>query len=269
MNKDNIFIERDDSLYVKDGLKPGKINMMFTSRNGGVSRSEFATLNMAYHVGDDPERVRKNREIVANKLKIEINEFVFAEQVHGTNSYKVERKDIGRGVNSFEDGIPKTDCLYTYESGINLACFYADCIPIYFYEEKSGIIGIIHAGWQGTVKLILRDVLNKLKDVENIDLGNLHIVIGPSIKKHSFEVDADVQELFSAHDDLDLTKVISTKGDKYLIDTVEFNRQIAEESGVKEENILITDLNTYDEGDLFSFRRDGQTGRMIAVISKN
>lgn len=273
MNKksfdDLIFGEENNLLKVKHNFLGEDVYAYFTTKNGGSSLGSWTGLNTSFMVGDNKEDVRKNRKEVARKLKQSLESFVFADQIHGVASMKITKENLNQTNKEQEAGIRNTDCLYTYEEDINLACFFADCTPIYFSESQAGIIGIIHAGWQGTEKLILKNVLEKLEREEKIDLTKIKIVLGPSIKKDSFEVDEDVQRKFAKHQDLNLEKIIFTNGSKWNIDTCEFNYQLAIACGVLDENIKITSIDTYKELELYSFRREGKTGRMLGVIGKS
>lgn len=267
INNDNIFEKKESILKVKKNIFEKNVEAYFTTRHGGVSDGDFNSLNASLVVGDDSQNVLDNRAIIAKEINVNLKNFVFAGQNHGINSYKVTRENMKQL--SQENGVKETDCLYTFDKEIVLSCFFADCTPIYFNEKESGIIGIIHAGWQGTEKLIVKEVFNHLKEKENIKLENIKIVFGPSIKKESFVVQQDVYDKFSEHQNLNLEKIIfPQKNLEYKIDTVEFNKQIMENLGIKEENIKLCKLDTFEEKDFFSFRRENTTGRMIGLITK-
>ncbi len=240
-------------------------NVIFTTN---IHSGEGFGNNMAFQVGDDRDNVIKNREELSLMIHRPIESFVFSKQVHGVNSIKVDSSFKGRGLMSYEDGINDTDALYTKEHGIALCCFFADCTPVYFSDTVSGIIGIIHSGWQGTVSDITEHVIEKLVIEEGVDPSNLKFVIGPSIKKESFEVSEDVYNKFlnSKYIKEDMIRIKSSG--KWLIDTDAYNKNLLISNGVKEENIFISDIDTYKEDNLFSYRRDNTTGRMLGVIYK-
>lgn len=259
----NVFFLQDN-LLISNKFN-NEVDVIFTTRLGGVSQKEFSTNNLAFQVGDNYDDVLQNRKLLAEKLNIPLSSFVFANQNHGINIQKITKDDCGKGMENFEDGILQTDCLYTYEKDIPLACFYADCTPIYFYESNKKLVGVIHAGWQGTAKNIVKVVMEYLQKQENIDFTKLQIIIGPNIKKESFEVQEDVYQQFK--NNIYTTKdVIQENERSWNIDIVKYNKNSLIEYGVKEENIFISSLDTVKEQNLFSFRRDQQTGRMLAII---
>ncbi len=241
-----------------------EIAIYFTTRDDGVSKAPFDTNNMAYQVGDEKEDVFENRKGFAKNIGQDINNFVFANQNYGINIARIETKHLGQGLYSFEEGIA-ADVLYSFEKDIVLACFFADCTPIYFYDKSSGLIGIIHAGWQGTVKDIVLHTLNKLKDVEEVDVRQLKFVFGPSIKKDSFIVQEDVKNLFI---DKEYAKgcIEDNNDGTWNIDLVKYNINIIESFGIATSNIDVTNIDTYTASNMFSFRRENKTGRMIGVI---
>ncbi len=242
-----------------------EICIYFTTRNGGVSKAPFDTNNMAYQVGDQKEDVFENRRNFSKEIGVDLNDFVFANQNHGINIARIESKHLGQGLYSFEEGIAATDVLYTFDKDTALACFFADCTPIFFYDKSTGLIGIIHAGWQGTVKDIVLHTLNKLKDVEDVDVGQLKFVFGPSIKKESFIVQEDVKDLFV---DKEFAKgcIEDNNDGTWNIDLVKYNVNIMKSFGIDTSNIDITNIDTYTASNMFSFRRENETGRMIGVI---
>lgn len=263
-------LENKDSYLQYNKIKG--VNIYFTTKDGGVSQKNFASNNMAYQVGDDFTHVVVNRVMFSKKINVELDNFVFAHQTHKTNVYKVEKKDLGKGKEKFEDGIANTDVLYTYEKQVALACFYADCTPIYFIDQIKGLVGIIHAGWQGTVKNIVDKTIQTLQEKEGVEPKNLKFIIGPSIRKDSFIVHEDVYEQFKNQKHAQNEVIFENdivNGDKtWKIDLVKYIQNSLIYNGVLEANILTSNIDTVKANNMFSFRQENKTGRMIAVIVK-
>ena len=108
--------------------------------------------NMAYQV-DEGRGVKEHRELLAKELGIDINSFTYVHQHHSDILLEVTSHDVGKGRDAFEDGL-YCDALYTKEKGVPLCIFHADCVPIFFIDETRNIVGIIHAGFKGTMKHI-------------------------------------------------------------------------------------------------------------------
>lgn len=104
--------------------------------------------NMALHTCINAEDVIANREKLALTLHCELNDFVCARQTHSDHSHKVILLDKGKGSSIDSTSIQDTDALYTYEPNLLLCAFTADCVPVIFHDKLSGVIGVIHSGWQ-------------------------------------------------------------------------------------------------------------------------
>jgi len=102
--------------------------------------------NTALHTGGKAEDIINNRIRLSKDLGIALSQWVFAQQTHSDNIYKVTLKDAGRGSFSHDDGIADCDALYTKEKNIALGVFHADCVPVLLYDPFTEIICAIHSG---------------------------------------------------------------------------------------------------------------------------
>src|SRR5690625_950609 len=152
--------------------------------------------NMALHVCEHPDSIIENRKKLADILQVDVEDFVCSNQTHSANFYKVTNKDKGRGAFSHGSAIPNVDAMYTFESNIVLCCFTADCVPVIFYNESSGVVGVIHSGWKGTVEEITPKLFHHLINVEKCNPSEFHVHLGSCLSQKKFEVDEDVQTLF-------------------------------------------------------------------------
>ncbi|MCP3026199.1 peptidoglycan editing factor PgeF [Halobacillus sp. A5] len=238
-----------------------------TSRNDGYSEVPYQSLNMGLHVSDDHELVIKNRKALAVELDIPLEQWVMGEQVHGVNIHLVSKDDLGKGVFNPEDALKGIDGLLTNEKNILLTAFYADCVPLLFFEPESKWAGIAHAGWKGTVHEIARRMIERL-DEQGAERSKIKMVIGPCISRTDYEVDDYVVNHI---DDKFKDKVTErTEKNKFKLDLKELNKLIAVDAGMLEENIQVSGYCTYNDSELFfSHRRDsGRTGRMLAYIGR-
>lgn len=231
-----------------------------------VQDSEPERNNMALHVCRDQEDVLANRRKLAEEVGCTLEDFICTNQTHSANIRRVETVDRGRGALDTETAIADTDALYTYEPGLLLCCFTADCVPVILYHEKTGLTGTIHSGWQGTVKEITPKFLERLKKQESCNLEELTVFIGAALSAARFEVDEDVRLQYSQlgyADDL-----ISYHSDrrKYHIDNQLIVKRQCELAGVNPERIFIDRTCTYDTKDCFSYRQDKACGRHLSFI---
>ncbi|SDI66627.1 peptidoglycan editing factor PgeF [Natribacillus halophilus] len=243
----------------------------FTTRLGGESAPPYNEANYGLHVGDDEEKVLANRERLADRLNLPLTRTVFAEQVHGNAVTKVAENDGGRGAHSLHTVIPGTDGLYTSTKNLYLLTLFADCVPLYFFDRRQTLVGIAHAGWQGTAANIGAEMVRRWVEVEYVSAEDIEVIIGPSIGPETYEVD---EKVVSA-----LDKVLpsgkkpwkQTVTDRYTVDLKEANALLLERAGIRRESMAISNACTYTNQELFfSHRRaGGKTGRMLGYIGLN
>lgn len=224
--------------------------------------------NMALHACIDPQAVLENRENLAAYLKCELTDFACANQTHSANIHKVTRADKGAGALQNATAIPNVDALYTDEPGILLCSFTADCVPVIFHNEVNGIIGVIHSGWQGTVKEITLKVFEHLEQVEQSNPADWHVQIGMALSQEKFEVDEDVYVKFQALGYADDFMYFNEVTGKYHIDNQLTVKKQCERIGIPADQIIIDPTCTFISEQGFSYRQDRQAGRHLSFIMK-
>ena len=230
--------------------------------------TEFENNNMALHVCENPNNIIENRKKLANSLHCELSSFVCANQTHSANFHKVTMSDKGSGADQFDTAIQDTDALYTYEPGLLLTSFTADCVPVIFYSEVNGLIGVIHSGWQGTVKEITLKLFRHLITFENCNPKDIHVQIGAALSQEKFEVDEDVAIKFRNLGYADNFINYNDKTHKYHIDNQQTVKKQCELAGIPTEQITIDDTCTFIDPTGFSYREDRKTGRHLNFIIK-
>ncbi len=222
----------------------------FSTKTCGVSPEPYG-LNLSNSVGDDPENVKRNREIFFDLLGIKEKNVTFQKQIHSTFiNYSNEPQHF--------DGC---DAIYTDKKNNFLAVSVADCIPVFLYEPVKKVVAGIHSGWKGTHGKILTLTIEELVKKFDIKISELIAYIGPGISQDNYEVGEDVGKLFDE-------EVKYFKNGKYYLDLKKDNYDQLISAGVKKENIEVSELCTFKEKDLLhSYRRDrGKSGRMFGVI---
>ncbi|WP_174733850.1 peptidoglycan editing factor PgeF [Mesobacillus harenae] len=240
----------------------------FSTRNGGASETPFYSLNLGHHVGDTPKAVFENRQRFSQKIGFALENWVGAEQTHGKRIQYVTKNDRGKGAAIYDSSIVDTDGFYTQDKDVLLTLCYADCVPLYFIAPESGMIGIAHAGWQGTVKGIGREMVNAFAE-KGISPDSIKAVVGPSICQKCYIVDERVITLVqNILEDVEKKPYNLISEGQYSLDLQELNKQILITAGVKKEAVSVTEYCTSCHEDLFfSHRRDkGASGRMISFI---
>lgn len=247
----------------------------FTGREGGRGAGPYESLNLALHVGDKPGDVLENRKLTAEALGFSAEDWTCGEQVHGGRVAVIGEDDRGRGSRDRESAIQDTDGLLTNVPGVLLTSFYADCVPLYFWDPVQNVVGLAHAGWKGTVAGIAENMVRQMTEEYGSRPENIRTAIGPSIGDCCYEVDDRVMNHVRAlelkyevvHSDAPLPFTDKGKG-KYMLNLKEINRHIMIKAGILTDHIECTSWCTSCRNDLFfSYRKDGgTTGRMASWI---
>ena len=226
----------------------------------GESDVVEGTLNLALHVGDDVEKVLRNRKAFAEAVGVDANRFTTCQQVHGSKVVQVTKELVGSGAVDFANTIAYTDALITNLPDVPLMLFYADCVPVLLVDLETGAIGLAHAGWRGTVANIGAKTLAAMGEAFGTKPENILAAIGPSIGACCYEVDDFVRDQASGFEEFFAPK----DGGKYQLDLWGMNAKQLQEVGVSAENITISGICTNDNVELFcSYRAEqGKTGRM-------
>ena len=235
----------------------------FTTRLGGVSEGIFASLNIALHRGDSDENVKQNYEILADALGFDLGSLVLTRQTH-SDIVRVVTKNDARGID--HRNYPECDALITNDAGCALVVFTADCTPILLFDQVTGAVGAVHAGWRGTAA----DIAGKTVCAMVAELGchpeNIRAAIGPNIGYCCFETDRDVPDAIIEAFGNEAEQFIRKEGEKYRVDLKAVNALALRRAGV--ENIEISDECTMCRPDRFwSHRITGASrGSQGAVI---
>lgn len=212
------------------------------------------SVNHAYGIGLDRNyRTVKNSEQQYNKaikdykdlcevIGIEYTNCVKPCQEHTQNVTKVKQK-MNKGKIDFEqDEYKSTDGLITNQKNIALATTNADCILLIFVDPVKKVIANVHSGWRGTLQRISVKAVNKMKNEYECKPQDIICCICPSIRKCHFKVHSDVQEPyyneFKELKQIDDLIIPVPNEDRWSIDTVEINKIILKQAGLKEENII-------------------------------
>ncbi len=238
----------------------------FSCRQHGQSNIVPGELNLALHIGDDPELVRANRRIYAEALGLDPCRLTTCAQMHGTKVVAVTEKLVGSGALNFADTIADTDALITNLRNVPLFLFYADCVPVLLADTKLGAIGLAHAGWRGSVGEIALKTVQSMQEHYGCKPADIIAGIGPSICSNCYEVDDKVLEAAPKY-----RKCFTLKPNgKYQLDIWRMNNLQLEAAGILSANIYFSKICTCDNHELFfSYRAErGRTGRMGTILCR-
>ncbi len=248
----------------------GLVANCFTTKLGGVSTGQNATMNMSFSPDrlDRPENVLENYKIICGELGVDYKKCVLSKQTHTTNILTVTEEDAGKGIIR-EKGYDNIDGLITNARGITLVTKYADCVPLLFLDPVKKVIATSHAGWRGTVNGMAKVTVERMANEFGCDPKDIIVGVGPSIAKCCFEVGKEVADEFLKISDFDPTDlVVDDKNGKFHVDLWEANKRFLLKAGIKKENIDMPDICTVCNSDsLFSHRATkGKRGNLAALI---
>lgn len=241
-----------------------------TYRHGGVSQEPYESLNLAFHVGDEPKYVRENRAIIAEYLGIEPERISCGNQVHGLKAVEITEDLIGAGAFGEDTAIADCDAVFTKLLNVPLFLFTADCVAVGIYDAKHHAIATVHAGWRGAIGHLPVLTIESMKEAYGTEFKDCYIYLGPSIGPDSFEVDVELGKRFelawcgmTKRSVSDVVDYPGDKLDKAYINLWNFIAEGLMVNGVPKENIAIGGTDSVTETDCYSYRREsGKTGRM-------
>ncbi len=236
---------------------PPSVVALVTTRQFGCSTGRYSCFNLADHVDDDPAQVACNRRLLQQSLKLQ-KPIQWLQQVHGTRIV-----EAGKSA-----GLLEADAIYSCEPGIACAVMTADCLPLLICNAEGSEVAAVHAGWRGLSAGVM---LNALKRFCSPPI-ELLVWLGPAIGPQNFEVGKEVREQFLSAASVKQRELISTcfiprqqRHGFYYADLYQLARQQLKAAGVQK--IYGGDFCTYRDVDHFySYRREGQTGRMASII---
>lgn len=232
------------------------INIFFPSDNDKneifIASSSKGQNIKAYEI---TEEKRKEIEIdFFNKINLDMNKAIFMHQVHKDNIVKID--ETNKNIYSKENPVKETDALITNLKNVPLVIQTADCLPIILYCKESKSMAAIHCSWRGIVQKIVPKTIELMKKEYNIDARTTYGYIGAHIFQKDYEVGEEVSIHFRAK------RIINGKW--HTDNAMESVLQMID-SGLFEENIEVSNLNSYNEM-FYSYRRDGkQIGRILTV----
>lgn len=249
--------------------KTGLVRHGFSTRLGGVSQGDFASMNFTFTRGDNPEHVMENYRRMAEALGVDMHRMVLSWQTHTTNVRAVWREDEGKGIFRERD-YRDVDGLITNVPGITLVTFYADCVPLYILDPVHRAIGLSHSGWRGTVNRMGKVTLEAMGREYGTKPEDVIVCIGPSICQDCFEVGPEVAEEFANAFGPACERELfyKTEKGKFQLDLWRANEIVFQEAGVARERIHTTDICTRCNPDLlFSHRVMGtRRGNLAAFL---
>ncbi|WP_404368404.1 peptidoglycan editing factor PgeF [Marinobacter sp.] len=241
----------DLSLIIPDWPAPASVRSMATTRLGGVSNAPWDTLNLGDHVGDSPVHVATNRTRLARAAGLPPEAFGWLSQVHGVDVARLPEK-----------GVPVADACVTDQRGHACAILTADCLPVLFCNVEGTRVGAAHAGWRGLCAGVLEKTIAEMGPARSLmawlgpAIGPAHFEVGPEVRKAFLALDEESDEAFTTS---------NARPGHFMADLWQLATQRLRRAGLT--RIHGGGFCTFSEPDRFySYRREGQTGRMASLV---
>lgn len=245
-------MESDWEIIAPSWPAPAQVRSAFTLRTGGVSLSPYDSLNLGAHVDDVADAVQENRRRVRARLGLSA-EPVWLQQVHGVEVAELHV--------ALTPGSPRADAAVTRLPGRVCVIQVADCMPVLFAARDGSAVGAAHAGWRGLAGGVLEETVRKLA----VPPAQLIAWLGPAIGQGHFEVGDDVRSAFVSSDPDAASAFEANSRGRWQCDLYALARRRLSALGIQD--VFGGVWCTYaDAARFFSFRRDGQCGRMAALI---
>ena len=250
--------------YLQPKQLPTGIVAGFSTRNGGVSRPPYNSLNLGLGTDDQPVNVEGNRATFTRAFDLAPHQLLTVKQVHGDSILLLDRPnpDLSHFLSV------EVDAIVTNQPGIMIGILTADCFPILIWHQKLKVAAAIHAGWRGAANGLIAKVVETIRYNFDCQTTELKAAIGPGIGAHTYEVDRPVRDAFRQGSGFwnEISK--ETELGHWKLDIPLSCQLQLEQVGLKPQNIDIAKECTCCHPELFfSHRRDnGLTGRQLAFI---
>ena len=236
------------------------VRALCTTREGGVSQPPYDSLNLGLHVQDDVQAVLQNRARLQGMCEAQP---VFLSQVHGTQLVRIDADT--------PDGT-EADACWTDQPGVACTIMVADCLPALFTDRAGRVVAAAHAGWRGLAAGILEVTAQQVAKAAGCPAEEVLVWLGPCIGPRAFEVGEDVLQAFEPQAFTSPTSYFfkpTGQPHKWWADLAGLARGRLQQVGVRQ-------ISGNDSSDawctvtqsarFFSYRRDGQCGRMATLV---
>ena len=249
-------------LYFRNLLKYKTVGHFVTTRKGGDGRCSGNDFDLSLNRDKKGPAVLENRRCLSEALKIPIDSITTAKQVHGNRVCIIDESMRGKGAKDPAGAVPSVDALVTQVPGICPMILVADCVPLLLYDPQKKVVGVVHAGWKGTLGRIASKTVRVFIDHFGTSPNDMIAGIGPSIGPCCFQVGPEVvleaKKAFSHHGGF--VAGVSRDGAGYL-DLWSANKYQLVQSGLKEKNVELADACTCCDSSHLFFSHRGEKGK--------
>ncbi len=242
-----------------EAMAPSGVRAISTTRAGGVSLGRYASMNLGIATADLPERVAENRRRLQAAALGGGGRLQWLTQVHGSRCVRADAQTVAAS--------PEADAVWTDDPSLGLVIQTADCVPVLVARTDGQRIGAAHAGWRGLVSGVVEALVAAMRSPDpSSDSSALTAWIGPAIGPAAYEVGADVHDAVLSASGAEAGQFL-TPGARVGV----WNLHLAGYAAwqLRRAGVLAVHLSglcTSANRAFYSYRRDGETGRMATVI---
>lgn len=254
--------ENELKYYSFDLLDGEPVDQGVFTRHGGVSPAPWNSLNTGGLSGDSRENVIENRRRIFEVFGRPVASIYDVWQVHSADVLVTDQP------RPLDQAHEKADSILTNNPSVTLFMRFGDCVPILFYDPIQKVIGVAHAGWQGTVKKIAQSTVTRMVSHYGSEPKNILAGIGPSIGVDRYEVGDEVVTVVRQSFGEASEVCLKPENGKIHLDLWKANAHLLEEAGLLKSHIEISEICTASNSqDWYSHRAEkGKTGRFGALI---
>ncbi len=247
--------------YQFDSFDNAAIDHAIFTRKGGSSKGLYFSLNLGGTNGDDPVAVHANHEKLFKVFGRPYSSRFDVWQVHGKTIM------FSEAPRPPEKKHPPADGIFTDKPDVTLIMRFADCVPLVFHDPVQKVVGIVHAGWQGTLLRIGAEAVQEIQKRYGSLASNLRVGLGPSICGKCYQVGEEVRKQFLKAWGGEAEQFFSTTPNGLFLDLWGANEWVLRQAGVSQiENSGFCTAEHLDEW--YSYRKEkGITGRFAVVIA--
>ncbi len=236
----------------------------FTTRNGGISRPPYNSLNLGFNTDDQRHLVEGNRSNLVRSFEVEPHQLLTIQQVHGSDVLVIDEPNPD--VSHFQR--VEADAIISNQAGMMFGVLTADCYPVLLWDPRNQVGAAVHVGWRGAAAGILQKTVSSLQNQFGTRAEDLFAAVGPGIGAAHYQVDRPVRSAFTEGSGF-WDRIAKEVGlGQWTLDLRESCRLQLDAAGLDARQVDLAEENTVDQKELFfSHRRDqGVTGRQMGFV---
>lgn len=255
-------------------LENTALKLGITDRTGGVSQGVYGGMNTNFYNAEQFEKACEDIKIAIDQLGLTGKTIIATRQTHSSNILYIDEHTDFKAFQAFDVSktalrgyelysVLDTDGLMTARTDLILMTFYADCVPLFLYDEENHAVSIVHSGWRGTSNKIGGEAIQMMKRHFETKVENILAGIGQSAGKCCYEVDEPVRQRFlQTFKASQVDEFMTFKGgDKYMIDLKKANKLIFMDNNIRQASVEVVEACTICQHERFHSHRHAGGGK--------